>query len=357
MSKVSLKLVAAFLLTVCSTAAIADAPDPDRQTRIDAAFAEIEERGYSVIVGIGSTEHAVQQIAEFGMFRQDDVPAAETQLDILSITKMVTAIAVLDLVEDGTLRLDETLSEIFPDTPADKSDITVHQLLTHSAGFAAVSGDDYELIDRAEFIDRVLGTKLVSSPGEAYSYSNPGYTMLVAIVEVRGERSFEAYLREVVLDAVELSTFGYEAVYDAEKSARSRRGEPLHEASWGGDQASWNLIGGGGLIATAADFLTFRRLLMSGEVLKPETLELALTPHIREYKNHDSFYGYGVVIEDDASHGRVYMHNGGSRFFSSDWVEYPATGDVLFVAGPNTDEGNAYRAMRVLRKHLYPAED
>lgn len=346
-------VMAASLLTSCASSAAETSPDMQREAQIEAAFEEIEASGLSVIVAIGSTGNPEQIIAEFGAFTQDDIPAADTQHDILSLTKMVTAVAVLDLVEEGKLSLDETLGDIFPGVPADKAEITVHQLLIHSAGFGVVSGDDYEVISQAEFLDRVFTTRLWNAPGQTHSYSNPGYTVLTAIVEERSGQSFEAFVRDT-LAAADLSSFGYEAVYDPASSARSRRGEPISDASWGGPEPSWNLIGGGGMIATASDFLKFRHALANGDILSEDSVELALTPHIREYQNRDSFYGYGIVVEQDPDYGVIYTHNGGSRFFSSMWVEYPATGDVFFVAGPNMDAGYAFRAMRILQKHLYP---
>jgi len=346
-------MIAASLLTSCASSVAETSPDMQRETQIEAAFEEIDASGLSVIVAIGSTGNREQIIAEFGAFTEDDIPAADTQHDILSLTKMVTAVALLDLVEEGKLRLDETLGNIFSGVPADKSGITVHQLLVHSAGFGVVSGDDYEVISKAEFLDRVFATRLWNEPGKTHSYSNPGYTVLAAIVEERSGQSFEAFVRDT-LAADDFSSFGYEAVYDTAFSARSRRGELISDESWGGPEPSWNLIGGGGMIATASDFLKFRHALANGDILSEDSLELALSPHIREYQNRDSFYGYGIVIEQDPDYGVLYTHNGGSRFFSSMWAEYPATGDVFFVAGPNMDAGYAYRAMGILQRHLYP---
>jgi len=345
----ALLAVSAFVMTALAPAQAAEEADASLQR----AFEALEASGMSVIVGVASTRSEEQTIADFGRLRDDGIPAADTQVDLLSVTKSVTAVAILKLVEDGLLRLDEALGDIFPDAPGDKSAITVHQLLTHSAGLSSLSGDDFEPVGRDDVLRRVFATPLIYTPGEQYSYSNTGYSLLAAIVEVRSGQTFDAYLADL-LRPHGIGSFGYETVYDPDRAVRSERGGRVREESWGGDRAWWNLRGGGGLIATAEDFLTFRRLLASGEILSPEYAALAAAPHIREYENRDSFYGYGLVVEDTPGHGVVIGHNGGSRFFSSEWIEYTGTGDILFTAGPFTSQGNAFRAMRLLREHLYP---
>jgi len=325
-------------------------PEEESAAWIDTGLEAIRESGMSVIVGIVPAAGETPLFAGFGRFEEDRIAPADTQVDLLSITKSVTAAAVMKLVERGDLRLDETLGEILAGVPADKSGITVHQLLTHTAGFSSLSGDDFEPVSLDEVLDRLFRTPLVHEPGETYSYSNPGYTLLAAIVGLRSEAGgYEAFLREW-LAPHGIDSIGYESVYEADRAARSTRGRPVAEESWGGDRPYWNLRGNGGLIATAEDFLAFRRLLAEGRLLDPELTGLIVTPHVREIAGRESFYGYGVVVENPDG-GRAYTHNGGGRFYSSEWFEDPETGTVLFTAGLFEPEGNAFRAMRVLREH------
>src|SRR5262245_56723700 len=108
---------------------------------------------------------------------------AETVFSTGSITKQFTATAILKLETQGKLSVQDELGRWFDAVPADKSGITLHQLLTHTAGFPGAIGDDRERIGRDVYVQRALATPLLFSPGSRYEYSNVGYSLLAAIVE------------------------------------------------------------------------------------------------------------------------------------------------------------------------------
>ena len=257
------------------------------------------------------------------------------------------------LVEQGKVRFDERLDQIFDDVPADKAGITLHQLLTHSAGLVGNVGDDAEKLAKEDFLDRVFSAELKSAPGEIYRYSNAGYGVVAAIIEERSGKSYEAFLREDVIAGLGLSNTGYMSVYDDARSMRTADGETILEASWGGHGPYWNLIGNGGLVSTVPEMIAFRKAVVSGKIVSPEMLNMVQTPHIKENEAATSFYGYGLVVQDVAGIGRVYWHDGGNDVFSAQWGDYSEQGDILFTAGADSDEGNAFRAMRILQTSLY----
>src|SRR6185295_1301802 len=88
------------------------------------------------------------------------------------------------------------VSKYFPDAPADKKDITIHQLLTHTSGFQEVLGEDYDTIDSKEFTVLAMKSPLVHKPGEAYLYSNVGYSLLGMIVKSASGKNYEQYLHD-----------------------------------------------------------------------------------------------------------------------------------------------------------------
>lgn len=323
------------------------------EIRLKAAIGEIQAQNISAIVGV-SHEGAKTKLYEFGALASDGIPPEMTQIDINSITKTVTGVMVAKLVEQGRLRFDERLSEIFADVPSDKAAITIHQLLTHSAGLIESAGDDGERLGRDEFLNRVWATDLQSRPGATYRYSNVGYGVLAAVVEVRSGKPYEAFLREDVLPSERFPNTGYEAAYKPEQSARSAGGDPIREASWGGHQPYWNLIGNGGLVSTVYEMIAFRSALREGELIAPKLVQAVQQPHIREGTDASSFYGYGLVVQDVPEVGRFYWHDGGNDVFSAQWADFIEQGDILFTAGQDED---ALTAMGILACHLYGIGD
>lgn len=325
-------------------------PEPERAQRIEAALRELEARRMPVIVAIA---HAggPPLVRAFGAAASGNVPATLRLVDVNSITKTVTAVMAAKLVERGQLRFDATLGQIFADVPADKAGITLHHLLTHTAGLPESVGEDAECLDKRAFLERVWQAPR-GSPMGAYHYSNAGYGLVAAIVEARAGKSYEAFLREDVISDLGMDSTGYGAVYDDARSLRTARGGTIVRASWGGHAPGWNLIGNGGLVSTVSDMIRFRHAMNAGRVLGRNLLEQVHTAHVREDEG-DSFYGYGVVVQDIPGIGRVYWHDGGNDVFSAQWADYVDHEDVVFTAGADSAGGDAFLAMRIIAKHLY----
>ncbi|NOX82089.1 MAG: serine hydrolase [Alphaproteobacteria bacterium] len=338
-------------MAVISTAIglLACAADPDGATnrkayhdRLEAAFDELEAKGFTGVVGVAMN-------GEAPVFRgmgaaKNGVPDKNRLVDIGSITKTITAVAVMKLVDNGLLDTADTLGDIFEEAPADKTNITVHQLLTHSAGMPGAIGDDYEKLKKDAFLKRMFAAPLISAPGSAYAYSNVGYSVLAAIIEKRSGKSYDAFLREDVFAGTGVNNIGYANGYDSARSLLSSDGGDIASVSWGGDQAYWNLVGNGGLTATAKDFLLFRSKFVRGEIVSPQSVKIIQTAHIREGEGAPSFYGYGLVVQDNPKLGHFYWHNGANMHFTSNWTDHSDKGLVIFTASssPDIDADTAY---------------
>lgn len=323
------------------------------------------EQSHRILRSVGSEgiEAVVAMLqsggAETRLEVEDSAPPVpgrgEPLVDLGSITKFVTAVAVLHLAEQGRLDLRMPLGEIFPAAPEDKAAITLHQLLTHTSGLRESTGDDGERIDRAAFLARVLASPLRHAPGETYLYSNAGYALLAAVVEVRSGKSYEAYLLEDVLAPRGLPPIGYQRAYEGDRSMLTSRSwrtlfrrEAIREASWGGAAPGWNLIGNGGAVTTAEGFLRFWQAFLQGRIVSPDLVRLALTPHADEGDGR-SHYGYGLVVLESPEAGTVYWHDGGNEVFSAEWLHLQRRGTSFFTAGPG-DSG--FEAMAMIRKAL-----
>jgi CubicO group peptidase (beta-lactamase class C family) len=211
--------------------------------------------------------------------RSRGVPiTAATAFDIGSNTKDFTKMAILQLVDAGKIGLDDPITKFFAGVPPDKSMITLGLLMKHTAGLPLYSGPDNEVVTRDDFLARILAAKLISEPGKEENYSNPGYSLLAAIIEKVTGQSYEQYVKAHIFTPAGMSETGYAL-------PKWKPGQVAHAYSEGEDTGStfdyphapdgpyWNLRGNGGTLATLADMYKFHLALAGEKLLGKESKE------------------------------------------------------------------------------------
>ncbi len=279
--------------------------------------------------------------------RAAETPAScDTVYDIGSVTKSFTAAAVMVLEGSGDIELHEPISTylgLVPDDRNDRNDITVHHLLTHTAGLPEALGDDYDPLSREEMTAAALAAEPLASPGDEYHYSNVGYSLLAAIVEIASGRDYERFLSEALFEPAGMTHTGYVLPeWHPEQVAveYDRHGTPHgrpYEHPWADDGPHWNLRGNGGLLSTAADMFRWYRALEGDDVLDQRAKDLMWEPHVPE-PGQDTFYGYGWVIAEVSDRGTVNTHNGGNDWSLCRYAQLPDEGTMVFWAS-----NSAYR--------------
>lgn len=330
--------------------------DPQKQTesvfdKEEVIREKLQERGFSGVIAIAD-ENGKALYTEIGApTRDENTPAEKILVDIGSITKTLTATALLKLIDAGEISSTDRLSQFFAKVPDDKAAITVHQLVTHSAGFPAyVASDDSDLSKR-DFLNRAFAVELLFKPGTRYEYSNVGYSLAAAIVEEVSGKSYEQFIRDELFAGSDTSSFGYEATFDPNRSLLTKSDQDIATYSWGG-KSHWALIGNGGLVASAQDVIKFRQDFVAGKIVSNAAINLAQAPLVREGENASSHYGYGMVVEDHPWFGRVNWHNGGNEQFSANWTHYLDAGYIVFTAS-NTREFDADLAGLVIAESIF----
>jgi CubicO group peptidase (beta-lactamase class C family) len=260
--------------------------------------------------------------------RQRGVPVtAATVFTVGSITKQFTATAILKLQQMGKLNVHDPITRFFPDVPLDKADITLHHLLTHTAGFPGAIGDDFEPIGRQEFVALAMRTPLLFAPGERYHYSNVGYSLLGAIIEELTGRPYERFLHEHLFAPAGMAETGYVLPSWKEgQLAHGYRGArdwgTLRDHPWGSDGPYWHLRANGGILSTVGDLYKWH-LALESDCILPDSLRALLShPFVREGPDADSFYGYGWSISTTPRGTRLVAHSGGNGIFSADLLRF-----------------------------------
>ena len=273
--------------------------------------------------------------------REKNIPVTnQTVFTIGSITKQFTAAAILKLQMQGRLSVSDPITKYFPDVPDDKKKMTLHHLLTHSAGFPGAIGDDFQPISRDQFIALAMKTKLDHQPGETYKYSNVGYSLLGAIVEIVTGKSYENFLHENLFKPAGMMKTGYRIPrWNSDELAHGYRGErdwgTLVDKPWAADGPYWHLRANGGILSTVEDMYRWHLALTGNKILDENAKQLYYKPHIREGEQAESFYGYGWAIFTTPRNTRLIAHNGGNTIFSADFLRY-IDEDVVIIALANT---------------------
>lgn len=226
-----------------------------------------------------------------------------TVFDAGSLAKVFTAIATLQLVEAGKLRLDQTLETLLENVPPDKKRITIHQLLTHTAGLQQYHGNgDFTPLSREHALKEILAAPLRFEPGSQYRYSNSGHTLLAIIIENVSGIPWTEYLKRHVFQPAGMEFTGFYGDLRWRTSGAAHgyddrgvdRGSPL---SWKGPY--WVLIGNGGLVTNVVDLFRWHRVLHRGTLLGPRWVaELATAKESSRGYVPNSYQGIRQVAAD-----------------------------------------------------------
>jgi CubicO group peptidase (beta-lactamase class C family) len=308
-------------------------------TKIEKRLSELAGKDFSGVVLVAQ-DGAVILAKGYGYAdRAGKVPyTTDIVFDIGSITKPFTASAILKLKMDAKLKVTDSITAYFKDVPDDKKEITLHHLLTHTAGFKDSLGGDYDKVSREDFIQLALGSKLRSKPGKSYSYSNVGYSLLGAIIEQVSGTSYEKYLHDSLFKPAGMTKTGYLLPkWDKGELARGYQrdedwGTPLDHA-WAEDGPFWHLRANGGLLSTVGDLYRWSVTLQGENVLSKAVKQKQFTPYAREgLLGGGSHYGYGWSIGKTRRGKAVWEHNGSNGVFFADFRIYPEDGVVLILA-------------------------
>jgi CubicO group peptidase (beta-lactamase class C family) len=267
---------------------------------------------------------------------------------LASNTKQFTAAAILALSEDGKLRVGDRITRFIDDVPADKRSITLHQLLTHSAGFGdceATAG----IAQRARAVRALMACPLAYAPGQGYTYNSADYSLLAAIVEIVSKQPFESYVRTRLVQRAGMRQTGFWGDDDTSRLAHYDAPEVRGVWEHGRTIPNWRFRGGSGMYSTAADLYRWLRALQAGTVLTASDAALLWAPHqlVRHEATTAIYYGYGLGVEIAADGSRFVRHFGADfTQISSAEMILPA-GDIIIVLSNAASDTRASWSARV----------
>jgi serine beta-lactamase-like protein LACTB, mitochondrial len=263
---------------------------------------------------------------------------SSTVYRIGSLSKTITAAAVMRLAEQGKLDLDAPVQKYCPAFPAKQWTVTARQLLAHLGGVRDYNNQrfleeyfstrHYDSV--GESLDIFKNDPLLQEPGTKYSYSTYGYNLLGCAIEGASSMTYENYIRENVLKPAGMTRTGVDDIFQiipnrARGYGKTRVGVVRNTAP----TDTSNKIPAGGLVSTAEDLGRFYTALQGGMLVGPKTLEQIWTPQ-KTRDGQQIPYGLGWRVGERKGVKEVY-HGGAAAGFSTFLYVLPEKGVAVVL--------------------------
>jgi CubicO group peptidase (beta-lactamase class C family) len=279
-----------------------------------------------------------------------------TRFRIGSMNKMFTAVAILQLAQQGKLKLDDPFGKYLTDYPNKDiaSKVTMHQLLTHTGGTGDIFGPEFdahrlELRTLQDYVKLYGNRGPGFEPGSRWEYSNYGFILLGVIIEKVSGESYYDYVRKHVYQPAGMTSTGSEP---EDTTVANRSTGYTSMGAPGGSRPNTDTLpyrgtSAGGGYSTVEDLLNFANALEQNKLLDPHYTELLTTGKIDTPMGR---YAYGFT--DHVVNGtRCFGHGGGAPGMNGNLEICPSSGYVVAVLA-NMDPPAATRVSDFITNRL-----
>ena len=250
----------------------------------------------------------------------------DTKFRIGSVTKQFTAALILQLVEQGKIKLDATIPDYLPYYRKDTgSRVTIHHLLNHTSGIPSYTGQPGFFRDVSrnsfkpeEFVKKYSSGDLEFEPGSKFVYNNSAYFILGAIIETVTGKPYEQVVRENIFEPLGMKNSGY----DNSGVLLEKRASGYSKSPAGYVNAAYLDMSipyaAGSLYSTVEDLYLWDQAMYGDKIISAKSKELMFKPGLEKY-------GYGVFMDelklsDKTTAVATIEHNGGINGFNSDFI-------------------------------------
>tara|TARA_B100001287_G_scaffold270305_1_gene268908 strand:- start:1329 stop:2495 length:1167 start_codon:yes stop_codon:yes gene_type:complete len=274
----------------------------------------------------------------YANFRKKEKLTTDHSFQLASASKPITAVATLQLIENGKLNLNDTIQSFFPEFPY--KNITIHQLLSHRSGMSQYTHfcdrPDSIWPDKKKTINNNDVIKIMSDivplinypPNYKYYYCNTNYLILASIVEKVSNLDFNSYLKKYIFNPVGMNST---VVYN-----RTNYKELILPVQGYEGRIPWEdvylngCVGDKGVYSTTMDLLKFDRALKQNLILSDSLKELAFSKKNKNFRTNNN-YGYGFRLKFSEKYGKIIYHTGWWKGFRSYYVNVPRKDQTIIV--------------------------
>lgn len=282
-----------------------------------------------------------------------------TAFYIASVSKPITALAVMKLVEEKRISLQDPLTKFFSNVPDNKKGITVGMLLTHTSGMVQTYSCD-KISDRELAIATILGkTPMQAKPGERYIYSGDGYSLLAAMIEIVTGYKFETYVDETIFKPADVNTPAHTGRLSLLK--HEDIATPAASSTWKNLRqipATWGHKGRAGMILSVEDLYKIDKALEGHKIFRTDIIKDILTSKTKIGSGDN--YGYGFHIWESVQGTKFFGHGGDDDAIGHNavFLNYPEEKVKIFIGSNsglyiNSSWSNVIASM--IQRVLFPS--
>ncbi len=277
----------------------------------------------SFAAGIANSKEIIWSYATGYSDLENEVPATtKTVYRIASVSKAITGIAIMQLVDAGKIKLDDDVRKYVTWFPKKPYVFTIRQVLNHTSGIRTYkSGEEFNSTKSySGFYDAIMtfaNDDLVAVPGTKYIYSSLAYNLLAIIIENVSKTSFAKYLQKNIFNPAGMRSASLD--YQSKIIPKRARGYSRFEDRYLKNAPLADLtikFPGGGMISNLEDLLRFGIALNSGSLIRPALLDTVFSPGTLKNGNKIE-YGLGFASYKDQAGRSYYGHLGGGTGFKS----------------------------------------
>lgn len=356
-------IIVAFFFLVLTTLPAAARDGDGRVVRgevgsqIAAFVTSAEKHGFAGCVLAAKDGEIVTAVCSGSADLEDAMPNSPlTLFEIASVTKQFTATAVMRLVQDGKLHLDDSIAKHLPEgsVPENCAAITIEHLLRHTSGIPGTNseggGDDIEAV-----LPSFLRGGPQHQPGTQFQYWNQGYAILTEIISRAAGMSYMEYCKQALFEPAGMNATmftGDDAPDDLVVAiGKSSRGTPRSALEHPYGSYGFQYRGMGGVVTNAQDLWKWDRALHEDAILSKESKEQLFTPGPGGYA-----LGWFVRSHGDPNEQKVmHQHGGGVRGFVCDMRRYPHE-DAFLVVLANNDAAPLGLVTQTIEQLLFAEE-
>ena len=322
----------------------------DVAAKLDKYFSRRAKKGLfngAALFAVGDT--IIYETAKgYADYRKKEKLKIDSKFQLASVTKPITAYAVMLLVHQNKLSYKDTLDKFFPGFPY--PGITVHHLLTHRSGlpeyfyFADSLWQDKRnlAITNSDVLDILFNhqPQKYYLPGRRYNYCNTNYALLALIIEKVSGKTYAEFMKDEVFSPLGMN----------DTEVYSKFEEPVNHNRVNG-YIRWRrraensylngVVGDKGIYSTVEDLFKFSRAIANGTQIPKEEMDLAFRPYHKELYPHDN-YGYGWRINTLPDGSRVVHHTGWWKGFRSYLIKSLSDDKTIVLLSNTSDRGIFY---------------
>ncbi|MGH9703351.1 MAG: serine hydrolase domain-containing protein [Candidatus Acidiferrales bacterium] len=337
---------------------------PEARSKIDQIVGQSMEMARTPSVSIAIVkEGEIAYLRAYGDARFEPRTAAAPSMrySIGSISKQFTATAMLMLVEEGKLSLEDSVSRFLPSLTRAK-EITIRQLLSHTSGYQDYWPQDYVFPDMLkpvtaqEIMERWARKPLDFEPGTRWQYSNTGFVIAGAIIEKASGEPLVQFLRERIFSPLGMRSVlnvDGERLSDSDPTGYLRyalgpfRVAPREGTGW--------LFAAGELAMSAEDLAKWDIAMIGQKLLKPDSYRVMQTETLLK-NGLGTNYGLGIGVRAESGH-RVLEHGGGVSGFTTENVIFPDDRAAVVVLTNQDAFGSVANIARKISAILFAGDE